>query len=397
MDGRPIVWITVTFALGIIVSKLGIAPLWLSLLILLIFAALTFVAFFRKVNPTLFILIFCFFLGLLSFQVKNLPSSSDIANFADKGYVTVIGRVNDEPRRKEKTFSFSLRVEAVIQAKTSQPANGIVYAAVQIESVQPHYGDRIKVRGMVSRFQNYANPLMPEPRQSYSLYASYYEQLSGNGGNPLKKAAIWFSGKFNEVLLKILPQKESSLLGSILLGSSVSPLPDETKETYRRAGLIHLLVVSGTQVSILIGICLALARAAGLSVPLAVAATSFFNLLLVVVTGAGPSILRAAIMGEIMLIGLLFEREKEIYTSLALSALVLLLLNPLNLFDLGFQLSFAATWALVYLVPVLNERLFPTLKCGVFKSMLAVSLAPILATAPIIAFNFSQISPLSII
>ena len=145
--------------------------------------------------------------------------------------------------------------------------------------------------------------------------------MPGGGGHIFKKMALCFSAKYNEVLLKILPPKEAALFGSILLGTSVSPLPAETINNFRKAGLIHLLVVSGTQVSILIGVCLALTRAAGLPLSLGVMITSIFNFLLVIVTGAGASIMRAAIMGEITLIGLLFERQKEFYTSLALSAL----------------------------------------------------------------------------
>ncbi len=188
--------------------------------------------------------------------------------------------------------------------------------------------------------------------------------------------------------MAIMPPNEASLTGSILLGSAVSPLPDEVKSDYRKAGLIHLLVVSGTQVSILIGVCLALTKTVGLPNWAGIMATSFFNLMLVIATGAGASILRAALMGEIMLIGLLFEREKEFYTSLCLSALVLMLFDPPVLFDIGFQLSFAATWALVYIAPVLQKRL---------PAMLAVTLAPLAATTPLIALYFSQLSLVSMI
>ncbi|MFA6548730.1 MAG: DNA internalization-related competence protein ComEC/Rec2 [Candidatus Margulisiibacteriota bacterium] len=193
---------------------------------------------------------------------------------------------------------------------------------------------------------------------------------------------------FNQTLLKILPEKEAVLLGSILLGASVSPLPEETKETYRRAGLIHLLVVSGTQVSILIGVCLGLTRAMKLPNGVGILLTTGFNVLLTLVTGAGASILRAAIMGEITLLGLLFEREKESYTALALSAFVLLLIDPANLFDIGFQLSFAATWGLMYIAPLLAVHM---------GKVFSITLAPMLATVPLIAYYFSQISPGGII
>jgi competence protein ComEC len=251
------------------------------------------------------------------------------------------------------------------------------------EAAGLEYGNRIKVRGRVEERQSFSNPLLAPERKYYSIRACFYEKLSEGRGHPLKRAALWFSQRFNTVLERILPQKEASLLGSILLGGAVSPLPEETKETYRKSGLIHLLVVSGTQVSILIGICLAITKSMGLPLYLSVILTSLFNLLLVVVTGAGASILRAAVMGEITLIGMLFDRQKDFYNTLALSALLLLVFDPLILFDIGFQLSFSATWALVYIVPVLEKKM---------PALLAATLAPILATSPIIAFNFSQVS-----
>jgi len=112
------------------------------------------------------------------------------------------------------------------------------------------------------------------------------------------------------------------------------------------------------------------------------------------ITGGGPSIARAVIMGEITLVGLLFERESSPYSALALSAFILLLINPWDLFNIGFQLSFAATWSLFYLKPILNkalERIFKQ-KSRRAAELLALSLAPIMATAPLIAYYFGQLS-----
>jgi competence protein ComEC len=373
--GGPVPVITIAFVFGIVVAKNLTLPVVWTVAALLIFGSLTAVAAFKKYDLILFLLVLCLLSGMFAFQVRNQPSANDLAHYVDRGYVTLTGQVNDEPKNKENKLSFPLQV--------AKPAPGLVYVTVPASEGPLAYGDQVEVRGIITESVQLANPLLPEGRKILFL-RSFYAQKLGAGGNPLVKLTLWLSGRFNTVLNQILPQKEASLLGSFLLGSKVSPLDDETKEKYRQAGLIHLLVVSGTQVSILIGVCLALAKGAGLPTWLAVTITSFFNFLLVIMTGAGASIVRAAIMGEVMLIGLLFEREKEVYTSLALSALILLLADANVLFDLGFQLSFAATWALVYIAPILQKQIPP---------MLAVSLAPILATSPIIAFNLSQITP----
>lgn len=373
--GGPIPIITIAFALGIALTKNLYLPLWLTIFCLLLFSLLTAVAAGKKYDLTIFILASCLLAGMFAYQVRNLPSANDLSRFVDRGYLTLNGQVDGEPKSKEGKISFPLLAK--------NPAQGLVYVTIPVEEGPLAYGDKVEVRGIVTESAQFANPLLPEGRKVFFL-RSFYAKKLGSDGNPLVKLTLWLSSRFNGVLNRILPQKEASLLGSFLLGGKVSPLDDETKEKYRQAGLIHLLVVSGTQVSILIGVCLALTRGSGLPVWLSVLVTSGFNSLLVVMTGAGASIVRAAIMGEVMLVGMLFEREKEVYTSLALSALLLLAADANVLFDLGFQLSFAATWALVYIAPLLQKKL---------PQMLAVSLAPILATAPIIAFNMSQVTP----
>jgi len=202
---------------------------------------------------------------------------------------------------------------------------------------------------------------------------------------------------FMSVLQKTMPTPYDALLGSVVFGTSVSPLDPDLKESYKKVGLVHLLVASGTQVSILIGVCLAVIRFCKIPLGLGVLLASMINLVFALMTGCGPSIVRAAIMGETALVGLLFGKEGEIYTSLGLSALILMIFDPLIIFDLGFQLSFAATWGLVYLAKKIEGWLgtFPRFQSGVlsiFPSVISVSLAPILATTPITLYNFNQFS-----
>lgn len=192
------------------------------------------------------------------------------------------------------------------------------------------------------------------------------------------------SSRFMSVIERTMPPPYDALLGSIMFGGAVSPLDPDTRENYRKAGLAHLLVASGTHLSILIGVCLSLMR--GLKVPTvwAVVLTSFVNLTYAVMAGLGASIVRAAAMAQLVLLGKMADRETDIYTSLGLAALVLMILNPLVIFEAGFQLSFVATWGLVYLCPALEERGLP--------NILAVSLSPILVTLPITVYSFNQIS-----
>jgi len=213
-------------------------------------------------------------------------------------------------------------------------------------------------------------PFIPEPPKQYEK--SEMPIISG------------INTHFVSIISQTTPKPYDSLLASIVFGTGVSPLDPDLKDRYKKVGLAHLLVASGTQVSILIGVCLAIIRSLKMPTGIGVLIASIVNILFALMTGCGPSIIRSAVMGQITLLGLLFDREGEIYTSLGIAALILMIIDPLIIFNIGFQLTFAATWALVYLCKIFEEKGIP--------SIVAVALSPVIVTMPITLYNFNQLS-----
>jgi competence protein ComEC len=189
---------------------------------------------------------------------------------------------------------------------------------------------------------------------------------------------------------KSLPPPYDALLTGLVFGNGITELPEDINNAYMRTGVIHLLVVSGAQVALLLTIFTRLCAAFRLSGTATFLASSFFNFFFVLLTGAGPSISRAGLMAEFALLARFSGRGQHFYTTLSLSALLLLLLDPLYLFHIGFQLSFLATFALFYLAPILEDWLRPHF--GRFSAPLGVSLAPLILSTPLIAFYFNRIS-----
>lgn len=184
-----------------------------------------------------------------------------------------------------------------------------------------------------------------------------------------------------EVMARALPPASAALLGGLLLGDR-SNLPPEIDEAFRRAGVYHVLAVSGFNVALVAGSAwamLALARA-GHRTAAAGAITAVIAFALVV--GSEPSVARAAVMGVLVLAGLLLDRDASVLNSLALAALAILAARPGDLLDPGFQLSFAATAGIV-LAP--RPR-------GLVPGALAVSVAAQLAVLPIGLVHFNQLS-----
>jgi ComEC/Rec2-related protein len=153
------------------------------------------------------------------------------------------------------------------------------------------------------------------------------------------------------------PPDLAPLAVSVVYGDKITDLPDATTQDFQRAGLSHILVASGEQVSLLIVLLAALGwrqrGAFGLrALPgrLAAAALTLGVVLAYAgIAGLETSILRALVMGVVVLAARLLRRESDGLTSLAQAALIVLIASPQQLFNAGFQLSFGATFGLIYL------------------------------------------------
>ncbi|MGH7308278.1 MAG: DNA internalization-related competence protein ComEC/Rec2 [Candidatus Rokuibacteriota bacterium] len=178
-----------------------------------------------------------------------------------------------------------------------------------------------------------------------------------------------------------LPPASAALLTGLLLGDRAD-LPADIDEAFRRAGVYHVLAVSGFNVALVAGSAwalLTLARAGRRAAAVgAIAAVLGFAL----VVGPEPSVLRAVVMALLVLSALLLEREPSVLNSLALAALLILAARPGDLLEPGFQLSFAATAGIV-LAP--QPR-------GVLVGALGMSVAAQLAVLPVTLVHFNQFS-----
>jgi len=207
----------------------------------------------------------------------------------------------------------------------------------------------------------------------------------------LIRAVFRYKNRLVSIHKNTMSIKDANLLGSIIFGTSASPLAREVQEKYKRAGIIHLLVVSGSQIAIMVGLALYLAGWLRLRGWREFLFVSLFNVMFTVATGGGYSIVRAAIMAEITISAKLFKRNKDFYNTLFLSGVILTIGNPQAIFDIGYQLSFVATFSLIYLEPLIQERLERFMP-KVLSVLVAVSVAPLLMTMPLILFHFNAIA-----
>jgi competence protein ComEC len=182
------------------------------------------------------------------------------------------------------------------------------------------------------------------------------------------------------------PAPARALVAGIALGDT-GDLPLQTKDELRASGLYHLVAVSGQNVALVIAFTLVCLGGVGvIGVPARVAALGV-TVAYVLVTGAGPSIVRAGVAGTLVALAWLGSRVVSRWHLLACGAAVVLALDPLELYDPGFQLSFSAVVAIFCVAPRLR---------GVLGQVAAVSVACTVVTAPIVWWHFGRASPLAV-
>lgn len=196
------------------------------------------------------------------------------------------------------------------------------------------------------------------------------------------------------------PAREAALARGFVLGED-DRIDEATTEDFRRAGLSHLLAVSGQNVALLVLLAMPLLAALGL--PLRTRLLWLLGLIAVYVplAGAGPSIQRAGIMGALSVLATLSGRRASRLYALAFAALVLLVLEPGIAADVGWQLSFAAVLGIL----LLGRPLRATIEAGIGRrgwrralaEGAAMTIAATLATAPLIAFHFEAISTMTLV
>ncbi len=310
----------------------------------------------------LLIAILVFFLWLLRFQMTRLSA-------LDEGtMVRIRSSLREEPVVFGQTQSFSLR--------------GVKIKARRFPEY--HYGDYLIITGkikarVITRFYqqyrlDYPEILPVEETQKPRLFSWIFQTGS----------------KIEEVFDSVLPEPQASLLSGIVLGRK-RRMGARFLEALKKTGTMHVVVASGANIS-LVSQPLVAGLAGFFSRKVALPLAFIFVWLYTLMAGFESPVVRAAIMASLGFLAQFFGREKDALRSLVLAGALMLLSDPLVIFDLGFQLSFAATLGILVFHPKIKPY---CQKLPLLGNDLSTTLAAQVFVLPIIYFNFKSISFIS--
>lgn len=326
-------------------------------------------------------------MGRAQFVAREL-STATVVRFAGEDAM-IVGTVSRIPQTRIDGTRFLVDVAFVDRT----PVNGRILVFSERASAVA-YGDRIVLRGKIrlpQAFDDFNYPAFLAKDGIVALVSARDIVTQGTregslGGRFLAN----LRSRIDEVVGRIAPFREGAILKALLLGEE-GDMADEFKVALNRAGLRHIVAVSGMNMTILIGMAMGAGLGVGLwrrhAFFLATGATIIF----VALIGFPASAVRAAIMGLSMHAALIVGRRASGFRATVVAASAMAFLSPLIVwYDVGFQLSFLAILGIIFLAPVLRHwfRALP----GFLGETLAMTFAAQFAVLPLLVSVFGRVS-----
>lgn len=268
-------------------------------------------------------------------------------------------------------------------------------------------GDRVEIKGTVQKARGRRNPgefdyykylLSKEITALIYLKDVNNIKIENRKNTPFENTIFQTRKRTSEIIDNIYNKKTAALIKGLLLADR-SEIDYRAKESFINAGVIHVLAVSGLHVGFIVVIFLFLFNR--FNIYIRTVLTIIGLILFLLLTNSPPSVFRATIMAVVMLLSFLSNRGYNPINSLALAALILLLLNPSDLFSPGFQLSFSAVLSILILYPIFKQKIdLLNVKNKIIKYLLlfsAVSFAAQLGTLPFTLIYFHKLSLISLV
>jgi competence protein ComEC len=346
------------------------------------------------------------FLGMLRFQASEITRDENQISFYNGQEKNFVGVVAAEPDTRDKVIKLKVKSERLKNPSLTLPlekgensvwreVSGNVLVNARLYPSYK-YGDKLEIKCKLQKpepIEEFAYDKYLAKENIYSLcYWPEIKFIKSGEGNKIVAAILFAKEKLVATVNKILPEPQAAFLGGLLYGAKRG-IPENLMEKFNITGTTHIVAISGYNITILAALLLQITKGLGLGRKKSFWVALFGILFFVILTGAQASVVRAALMGVLVLIASQVGRISKITNALMLAAAAMLVFNPKILaFDVGFQLSFAATIGLVFLSPIF-EKYFTKLP-SVFgvKETFTTTLSAIVLTLPLILYNFGRIS-----
>jgi competence protein ComEC len=345
--------------------------------------------------------------SVLSFSISKFKNhqNSNIHFSKFPNYASLLGKVISKPQEKPNSLAFEFALQQIKVEGSWKPCIGKIqiYGEIDSKSRALDYGDVLIINYKFSSIEGPRNPNQFNFKR-YNKYknifnsgylpASNWVRIAQNKGNRV----IEFGYKVQHQLLQHFKRyfKNESVKGlaqAVVFGYK-EDLNKDWMKSFSQSGTIHVLAVSGLHVGIifiLLSTILRLSKSTG-------RVLIFKSVLIIIVlfgyslvTGFSPSVTRSGLMFSLLLIGKAFSKRAVTFNTLSFACIILLLISPNDLFNLGFQFSFLAVLGiLLYAEPIQKRLTSSSWLLNKITTLLSVSLAAQITTFPLALYYFNQ-------
>ncbi len=378
-----------------VASFVSLLALWLVGLILL-GVCLVWVGKAGRVYIMLGLCLASFSLGIWWYGQAQISEPNHVKQYNDTEKVEIIGKISGIDERSDKT-NLEIKVEKISgEGMEEEGVQGKILVST-LKYPQYNLEDELKISGKLLTPAEFADFSYKDYLAKDDVYSVVYyanvELIEEGNSNTAWRIISDFKGLLKKSLQRNLSEPESGFAQRLLLGERKA-MSDQVLESFKKTGTMHIVAISGYHVTIVAALLLVIARPMGRR-PAFVFAISMI-VFYVFLTGASASVIRAAIMGILVLVAMQFGRISSIRNAIVLAAVIMLLINPKLLrFDIGFQLSFLAVIGIVYLSPFV-EKIFSKLPSVLaFRDSVIITLSAMITTLPLSVYYFGRLAIIS--
>jgi competence protein ComEC len=310
----------------------------------------------------------------------------------EPGEVVLVGRIASPPEKSGFGYMADLRVERLwYEGREVLRGGGVEVFATDLSI---GVGDRVMVDGEISR------PQIGEDGFDYSRYLATKRisaLVEATSVRPVGKERGWIGQVHRRTDVALgygLRPREAAVVRGMVLGDR-SLMPEELEKSFQRSGITHVLAISGQHVVILAAVIYFAIRIFAIPPTIRAGLTMGLIWLYILIAGAPPSAIRAGVVATFVLAAPLLGRQVSALHFMTTMLALMLAYNPQLIYSTGFQLSVAAVFGILLLTRPLKSLVERTsLKSlpGQLSNLISVSLAAQIATSPIVAATFEQVS-----
>ncbi|MES2835913.1 MAG: ComEC/Rec2 family competence protein [Bacteroidota bacterium] len=409
---HPFLRIFIAFALGVVFASLVELNLTVYICFSILFGVLFFATKTKSKNYTwrwfsgFALNFFLFFVGAISYHFQVDKNSNNFAGNYLLSDSKVLFKVVESPVEKEKTIKVEAEIISINQNLKWHKTQGKILAYFRKDNLSKNinYGDVLVLNTTITKVEEPLDPYEYNYKNYLENHNIYFQTYVANNsvwafyekdkGNPIKKWSLSVRDYFLDILTENKITENNFAVAAALVIGYEDKLTNDTYSLFSEAGVLHILSVSGLHVAIIFYVFSSMFQFVeklkyGKIIK---AVLLLFSLWFYAsVTGLSPSVMRSAAMFSIVVVAQLLKQRASIFNSMSASAFILLLVNPLTLFDVGFQLSYLAVLGIVTFNPLFDKLYEPQnwLSKQIW-SIVSVSISAQLITLPISLYYFNQ-------